>query len=832
MNQKTIPSPRHPSVQSGEQALRRKLDIPQDARRVILFAESSHWDPNWIYTSHEYYTRFVRRNLDLAVQQLLDDPRRVYSLECVFFLRMYWEDRPEQQETVRLLVNQGRLRLTSSGVTTADTLIPTPESLLRDFLLGQEWLRENGMVQEPSVAYFPDSFGCSHALPSLLNAAGFDRTAITRIDGMHFFGSESDPRRRFPWPGSSAERLEKKHRALDFIWRDDSGGEVLAHWNAFTYGQGDLLAHFGISRVYLFPAAFPLRLPGYVASNIERFARQLEPLSPTPYLFCPIGFDFVPPIPDLTSLLDRYNQDRYERSGIWAVNAGIDDYLALVDYYRDRLPVVELDPNPYWTGFYSSRPSLKRACRDLSVSLQQADTLALLSPNAVTRGAALRELADPWWKAVSSNHHDFVTGTATDHVVDEEQGPWLRSALEKTAEVLARLEPLVTAPGGPLTVHPAHERAFDGSGATPRWHERDGCVQVDTPHYAVEISTQQGGCITRAWDPASGETLLEGPSGDLAAYIDGGGLWRMGNEFPGGQLRLVDLASRHPAQLDIREREGALEVSSLLRLDGREFTRRWIFRGDSPVIGVEVEGMAAGRRAVTLRFATGLQAGCLTMDEPGGVIERPCSRRYQPTFWPAQSFAHVFQSGPGEAPVRGEAPARGIALLPGMMSAVALRAAGKAAGTLELVSHRNANQERFWGLVPFPAMPVNGHERSPHTARCGLLFTRQGDWRANRLLAAGQVPEFAALVRQVVIVEQGEVAVSAVKPASRGDGFIVRLYAPGATGQAVTLSFPHHFARAAVLCDARERDLGPLDLEDGKVSLSMPGAFASVRVIV
>jgi alpha-mannosidase len=93
------------------------------------------------------------------LDELARDPRRVYSVECIFFLKRYWDERPERQAAIRDLVNQGRLRLTSSGVTTADTLLPSEEALLRDFLIGQEWLRANGMTQEPRLAYFPDSFG-------------------------------------------------------------------------------------------------------------------------------------------------------------------------------------------------------------------------------------------------------------------------------------------------------------------------------------------------------------------------------------------------------------------------------------------------------------------------------------------------------------------------------------------------------------------------------------------------------------------------------------------------------------------------------------------------
>jgi hypothetical protein len=281
---------------------RRRLGIPDDAEQVIVFAESSHWDPNWLYTSEEYYHRFVATNLDLALAELQREPRRVYSLECVFFLRLYWERRPEKREAIRALINEGRLRLTSSGVTTADTLLPSAEAILRDLLLGQEWLRAQGMAQEPRLACFVDSFGCSPALPSLLHAAGFDRTAFTRVDGMYFQSCDYEPRSRFPRPGSTAELLLNRERTLDFLWRGPDGAEVLCHWNAYTYAQGDMLAHRGLNRVYLFPVAVADRSERNVARRIRRFAAELDPYSRTPYLFCPIGIDFVSPIPGLVAL--------------------------------------------------------------------------------------------------------------------------------------------------------------------------------------------------------------------------------------------------------------------------------------------------------------------------------------------------------------------------------------------------------------------------------------------------------------------------------------------------------------------------------------------------
>ncbi len=91
---------KNPIPESGqrEQQLRHRLGIPDEARQVMIFTESSHWDPNWLKTSKEYYSGFVQSNIDKAVVELEREPRRIYGIECVFFLRMYWERNPEKQE--------------------------------------------------------------------------------------------------------------------------------------------------------------------------------------------------------------------------------------------------------------------------------------------------------------------------------------------------------------------------------------------------------------------------------------------------------------------------------------------------------------------------------------------------------------------------------------------------------------------------------------------------------------------------------------------------------------------------------------------------------------
>jgi alpha-mannosidase len=804
-------------IEEKELVIRRQLGIPDDAEQVLIFAESSHWDPNWMLTSEEYFDRYVRHNLDMAVAELLQEPRRVYSIESMFFLRMYWERCPDQRSTVRQLINERRLRITNSGVTTADTILPKTETILRGFLLGQEWLRTNGMTQESKLAYFSDSFGTSPALPSLLKAAGFDYTAITRIDGMRFpgthFGSTNQP----PDYVSTAERLLKQERSLDFIWRDHSKAEVLCHWNAFTYGQGDLLAHRGLIRLYHSPLAILDTSETNIAKRVRKYVSQLAPCSKTPYMFCPIGFDFVKPIPGLVSLLDRYNQVRYPTTGVWVLNAGLDDYLALVDLHRGILPVCELDPNPYWTGFYSSRPTLKKRCYQLVDELLQAELLSLKTGEPSTIRSTSKELAQSWWYAAVTNHHDYITGTSPDRIVGMEQIPWIEQALENTQCTIERLN-------GHVHVLPPSTFREDSIS----WENSDDKMTIRTEDYRIGISQTLGGTILYAQDRESQKNFLQSFSNDLIRYKDSGGLWRMGLEYMGGTWKEQKQGSSSPVKLHIEKQDGRLEASWQTDTLGSPLECKMWLTQDSPLIGFEVTGIAPLRHTITTRFNTPIRATHLVMDAPGGIISRPLQKGYVPTFWPLHHFIHLQDDEDGW----------GLAIfrtLPGAISC-------HPDGTLELIALRNTPRERAFRFFPLAGNPARGEEMETYSCDYYLLFTPHGNWLENKL------PEIAAdlearsaehdhnndgtnLASSIFQLDRQDVRIMAAKSASRGEGWIVRLFTMSAIGKPLTLTCNHRKIRAAFLCDTRERDLEPLKTADGGVRLIMPGTIATLRLL-
>src|SRR5690606_17524276 len=108
------------------------------------------------------------------------------------------------------------------------------------------------------------------------------------------------------------------------------------------------------------------------------------------------------------------------------------------------------------------------------------------------------------------------------------------------------------------------------------------------------------------------------------------------------------------------ERDGGLEMSCAVEVNGETITRRVWFAIGSPLICFRVEGRAAARRTVTTRFHTGLTAAQLLMDAPGGLVRRPRAKVYEPTFWP---FQHLYYVPAGEP--RGRRSVALITALPG-----------------------------------------------------------------------------------------------------------------------------------------------------------------------
>ncbi len=793
-----------------ERRQREALGIPHDAERVLVFSESSHWDTNWLSTSEEYFEARLLPILTKVIRALEAHPGRVYCIESLFFLKLFWERHPHLQDRLRALVLRGQLKISSSSLTTPDTLLPHAEAILRDFHLGQEWLRKVGLPVAPTTAYFPDNFGHSPHLPSLMRAVGVDAVALTRIDGMYFLAADFRKKSAFPLKGSTAELLQRELRTLDFVWRDDDGAEVLCHWNAFTYFQGDMLGHAGIIRWNGHVVGIPWATRGHVARRIEGFVRQLSAVTRTPYMLCPIGMDFNDPIERLPELLERYNRERYPVTGVWAALAGLDDYFDLVRTRRDDLPVLSIDPNPYWMGFYASRPDLKQRATRVARTLVLSESLSALSPRCENVETSLR---DGWRHLVLLNHHDAITGTSPDRVCDEEQRVWLDAA-----EVSAKRALSLALSGCEVREGAPEDGAPPSQGI--RWEHDGRAVHVATEHYRLAFSIEKGGCLTSF--VAHGKEQLRGLGLDLVGHADEGGLWRLGHEYRGGRFKVVDRASLRPADVSVETGQGEVAIAALCRVGGETFKRVVTCRAHEPFLRVRTEGVCARRLTVTCTSELAFVPDRLSMDTVGGTIERPCRRLYSPTFWPVPSLLSLGGEGQG-LHVGFEAP-----------SAVSV----SPEGVLEWIVARNATKERAFRLLPVLAHPIGGTHFDLQTHEAAFFATPCVEAPPDlvRGMHEGWLPEewrrITARAGASFRCDDAQVTFTATKRADVGNGIIVRLWSPPRPERVVRVWVASRAIHAASRCDARERDLEPLHVESGRAVVPLASRLTSVRLVV
>ena len=78
---------------------------------------------------------------------------------------------PEKYELMKEYIRQGHWHIAGSSWEANDVIVPSPESFLRNVLLGQTFYEDEFGVQSRDI-FLPDCFGFSWTLPSLAAHCG------------------------------------------------------------------------------------------------------------------------------------------------------------------------------------------------------------------------------------------------------------------------------------------------------------------------------------------------------------------------------------------------------------------------------------------------------------------------------------------------------------------------------------------------------------------------------------------------------------------------------------------------------------------------------------
>lgn len=411
-----------------------------DSNRLnVHIVAHSHDDVGWLKTVDQYFYGVLKRYNPVGVQHILDsvvpelvmdENKRFIYVEMSFFSKWWAEQDDKSRSIVRRLVDEGRLEFINGGWCMNDEATVSHTSMIEQMTLGLKFLNETfGSCGRPKVGWQIDPFGHTNEQASVFAQLGFD--------GMFFM--------RIGWRDKEA-RIQNK--SLDFIWHADralAGQSSSIFSNVFrdTYDSPPGFCfdvHCLDDELVDNKKSFEFNIDFKGNAFIDYIRKYAESKS-LGHVLIPMGGDFqysaagqnFKNLDKLLAYIRRTAPDInifYSTPSCYQAAIYRDSQLRsmrLPEKYDDFMPYDHMD-SVWWSGYFSSRPSVKLVERQTLDLLQVSRMISLanlLKPQSLKRW--IDEVRDhetrcllPLWEIHGDlQHHDAVTGTEKQHVAND-----------------------------------------------------------------------------------------------------------------------------------------------------------------------------------------------------------------------------------------------------------------------------------------------------------------------------------------------------------------------------------------------------------------------------
>ncbi|MBE7952975.1 alpha-mannosidase [Microbacterium sp. R1] len=212
-------------VETASDARARLADVlaaPAEASAHRISAVGhAHIDSAWLWPVRETI-RKVARTTSSMTTLIEEQPEFQYGMSSAQQYAWIKEHRPEVWERVKAAVAAGRFLPLGGMWVESDTVMPTGESLVRQFSHGQRFFEREFGIRSKGV-WLPDSFGYSPALPQLMRRAGFEWFFTQKISWNQ---QNVFPHHSFLWEGIDGSQVFTHFPSMDTYNSQLSGMEV------------------------------------------------------------------------------------------------------------------------------------------------------------------------------------------------------------------------------------------------------------------------------------------------------------------------------------------------------------------------------------------------------------------------------------------------------------------------------------------------------------------------------------------------------------------------------------------------------------------------------
>ncbi|XP_061626669.1 lysosomal alpha-mannosidase isoform X1 [Phyllopteryx taeniolatus] len=390
----------------------------------------THDDVGWLKTVDQYF--YGDRNdiqhagvqyiLDSVVDQLLKNPeRRFIYVETAFFYRWWSRQSADTQRTVKQLVNQGRLEFVNGGWCMSDEATTHYSAVIDQMTLGLRFLNQTfGSCGRPRVAWHIDPFGHAREHASMFAQMGYDGFFFGRVDYQDRYRRMLAKEQELLWRASDSLSppmadlftgiLPNGYNPPEgFCW-DQSCDDppIKDDPDLEDYNVDDVVERFlnitnSQSLVYKSNHIIMTMGSDFQYENANLWYKNLDKL----IHYVNARQSNGSRVNVLYSTPSCYLQELHRANLSWVLKT--DDFFPYAD-----------DAHDFWTGYFSSRPALKRYERLSNSNLQTCKQLEVLGGRTSTRGLFGEGNSLTLKRAMAvAQHHDAVSGTEKQHVAND-----------------------------------------------------------------------------------------------------------------------------------------------------------------------------------------------------------------------------------------------------------------------------------------------------------------------------------------------------------------------------------------------------------------------------
>ncbi len=776
-------------AESGQESWRPKLALARDIMAPLLakknsdttptigLVSASHIDTAWLWTIAETW-RKCARTFSSMINLLEQYPEMIFLQPAPCHAEVMKHEYPGIFQRMQKLVAEGRWEPNGAMWIEPDCNVPSGEAFVRQLLVGQRATREM-FGYTADTLWLPDVFGYSAALPQLLQGAGVEFFATTKIAW--------NDTTRFPYD--------------TFDWQGIDGTTVVSHYNwhhswvdpESLIGNYNWLQHKDVDDRRLCAYGFGDGGGGPMAEMAE-MAKRVEDLEGCPK----------------------------------SVHTTLTDFMVGI---RD-----EIDNRPTWVGelylemhrgTLTSIAQIKRGNRKHEFAMRDAEFLGTLAKLQGTDYPA-DELLALWKELLINQFHDILPGSSIAEVNDE--------AIRSFADCIERTEDLsgkaLRAIAGPKPRSPknlmvVNTLSWDRAGELVLSGVPDGLVPADdvVSQCVTDIDGDPQLVISGLDVPALGAAILPVEPADVlqvdspftvdgdtvttphatVRFDDAGRIVSLVDAATGrevvasrGALNTLLLGEDVPfsydnwdvdadqelkmvAQANLVKREVVADGPLQLRIrcehaigDGSTLTQDVVFHSASPQIDFETAvDWSEKHKLLKASFDIDVLADSARHEIQYGHVTRPTHRNLPEDRARFEVCAHKWTDLSENG--------FGVALLNDCKYGISVHGSTLGLSLLKSGTHPDPRGDEGRHLVTYSLLP--------HAGDFSVESVVRSAYELNVPLVTIPVGAKAEPIPSLVNVDAPNVIVESIKWAEEGDAFVVRLYDAQRLGGTATVSF-------------------------------------------